>query len=357
MLSFDRQYYETIMKTNGYNPFEFWYFDFNLWDISAEELQLRFLCHHGLDKFVNSYKDWTKSIITTGFWMSGSPHLWTISQLMRTLKINEAGIDTQIVLGDLDAYCGKKIELQKVLDYSERYKNFIGKLWYTNKVWRIIRGQAEHPEILHTSYLAGAFMDDRMFDMAEEDLHDFYVAKNKVDKTMSYRRRTSLSLMIADFLDLWAGHDYCLWNTYSNVWVMLGIDEHQYVKFWEKVLENIQKKKNIYTSLGKINLSAIYTPLIKWFNNYPKQSKSFPESSINADSNKDEIYKKILKEEWEYDFPENSVVYQMMAWTWNYNLDEYKKIYQACKMKGSKRISLKKEFASYLIELLSKREK
>ena len=350
---FDKSYYENLMELNWYNPFEFWYFDFDIWSIKSEELQLKFLCHKWMDKFMKLKESGKKSIVTTWFWMSWSPHIWTISQLMRILKINEWGIDTQIVLGDLDAYCGKNVELKKVLEYTEKYKNFMGKLWYKNWEGRIIRDQIHTPDVLRTSYLAWAFMNDWMFEKAEEDLHDFYAKKGKVDGPMSYRRRTSLSLMIADFLDLWLWHDYLLWNKYNNVSVMLWVDEHQYVKFWQQTLENIKSNEKVSYFNKDLSISAIYTPIIKWFNNYPKQSKSFPNSSINADSSKDDIYNKIMHWEWSYNTPEDNVIYQMMCWAWNYSLDEYKALYDDCLNKWNNREYRKKEFVDYLIDILS----
>jgi len=354
MISFDKAYYEGLMRTNGYDPFEFWHFDFNLWKISEQELQLKFLCHHGMDRFVNEF-DQEKSIITTWFWMSWPPHIGTISQLMRILKINQAWIDTQIVLWDLDAYCGKGISLEQVLRYKDQYKMFIEKLWYKNTKWKIIRDQYNHPEILRTSYLISPYANDEMFNKAEEDLHSFYVQHNKVDSEMSYKRKVSLSLMIADFLDLWLGNSYCLWKKYSNVWVMLGVDEHQYVRFWIQLLKHLAENSKDYT-VSNINIAAMYTPIIKGFNNYPKQSKSFKDSSINANSSKDDIYNKIMHQEWDYGCPEESVVYQMMTWAWNLELNEYKEAYLACQKKGTKRQSIKQEFADYLIDILSERE-
>lgn len=359
MVSFNKEYYKNIMDINWYDPFEFWYFNFDIWWLSSEELQIRFLCHHNADKFIEDKKIWKKSIVTTGFWMSWAPHIWTISQLMRILKINDNWVDTQIVLWDLDAYCGKNVELNKVLEYKEKYINFISKLWYKNNPWSIIRWQFNELWVLRTSYLAGLYMNDDMFDNAEEDLHDLYVWKNKVDSSMTYRRRTSLSLMIWDFLDLWMSNDYLFDNTYSNVAVMLWIDEHKYVKFWEKTLENIKSKENALDGYfnKSIWLSAIYTPIIKWFNNYPKQSKSFPDSSINADSGSDDINKKILYQEGDYKNPEDNVVYQMIAWIWNYKLEDYRNVYEACRKWWSRRVKYKKEFVEYLIDILNKWER
>lgn len=330
------------MDRFGYNPFEFWYFDFWFKDISSEELQLKYLCHFNAHKFAAWLAEQKRCIITTWFWMSWAPHIWTISQIMRIMRFHKQGIPTQIVLGDLDAYNWKNKDLSYVLAITKRYKNFIQKLWYIEGEHSIIRNQIDALEVLRTMYIAWKYMQDEMFEKAEEDLHWFYQQHNKVDIDMTYRRKLSLWLMVADFFDLWKKYDF--------VNVLLGVDEHQYVKFGIETLQNIQEVNHI-DFLQKLTLSATYTPLAKWFNWYPKQSKSFPESSINVESSPEDILDKIMNKEWEYIEPEDSVVFQMMIGIWQYSLDEFKIKHINCKEKNEERNKNKKDFAEYLIDL------
>lgn len=343
MVNFDKKYYENIMNKFGYDPFEFWYFDFWFKTISPEELQLKYLCHFNAQKFSKWLDENKKCIVTTWFGMSWPPHVWTLSQIMRILRFQKKWIATQIVLGDLDAYNGKKKDLWYVIDITKRYKNFIKKLWFVEWEHSIIRNQIDSLEILQIMYISWKYMDDEMFDRAEEDLHSFYQKHNKVDVWMTYRRKLSLWLMIADFFDLWKKYDF--------VNVLLGIDEHKYVKFGVETLKKIQESHEI-AFLDNLTLSATYTTLTKWFNGYPKQSKSFPESSINVESSPEDIIDKIMNKEWTYTDPEDSVVFQMMREISNYTLDEFKVIYNNCKEKNNEWTKNKKEFADYLISLL-----
>ena len=85
--------------------------------------------------------------------------------------------------------------------------------------------------------------------------NDFYKTKGKVDESMTFRRRLSLALMAADFIDL--GYR----KKITNVLVMLGVDEHRYVNFSNNILKKMQKDFNF-----QLSLSTIYSPIIKGFN-------------------------------------------------------------------------------------------
>ena len=128
-------------------------------------------------------------------------------------------------------------------------------------------------------------MDDIDFNAAEEDLHGFYVEKGKVDDKMSFRRKLSLALMVAGWF-----HQQ-ISNNEKHLLITLGIDEHQYVKFGQKVLEKMKSTGEFKDRLNGASISAMYSTLIKGFNGYPKMSKSFPDSGIHLDMGKLDIEK------------------------------------------------------------------
>jgi hypothetical protein len=63
--------------------------------------------------------------------------------------------------------------------------------------------------------------------------------------------------MIADFFDLGKKYDF--------VNVLLGVDEHKYVKFGMEALKKIQESHEI-GFLENLTLSATYTVVTKGFN-------------------------------------------------------------------------------------------
>ncbi len=348
-IAFDRNYYNSIMKKFGYNPLEFEKINFSLGNLKKDDLQRMWLCHNDGKKFSRDLSNGKKVIITTGFGLSGEPHAGTLAQIFRSIKLQKAGIPVQIVLGDLDAYNGKSIPLKKTRELANKYKKFILGLGFNTKKGSVLRTQYNELDVLRTSYIIGHFMDDNMFDGAEEDLHYFYHKKNKVDKYMSYRRKLSLNLMIADFIDLHLRYRY------DNILVMLGIDEHQYVRFGRKTIEKIKNSQE-FENFNMI-LSAIYSPIIKGFYNYPKMSKSFPLSGINVNMKPEEIRKKIIHGEGNYDSPENNVIYQMMVSASFYTPEEIKQKYNSCLNGGKKWETEKEEYAEMLIKICSKWKK
>ncbi len=345
MIQFDQKYYDSLIGHYGYDSFDFWLFDYSLNDMSKEELEIQYLCHYQWDIFAQKTKQGLPGIITTGFWMSGPPHVWTLSQIMRIIRLRNAGIPTQIVLWDLDAYNGKNKNLAYVADMSQRYTQFINRLGYLNDDISVLRNQYNDHESLLTAYLAGKFMDDNLFNEAEEDLHWFYQKKGKIDDTMTYRRKLSLALMTWDFLNLW--------RKYGAVNVLLWIDEHKYVLFAQKILKKIQDS-NEFDFLDEFHLSATYTRLMKWFNNYPKQSKSFEDSSINAESSENDIINKIMNCQGSCSRPEENIVFQMMVWIWGYSLSEIDSIYHNCQSWDVNWDTDRKFFSERLITLFQK---
>lgn len=343
---FDKKYYNSLMKEFGYNPLEFEKINFSLGNLKKDDLQRMWLCHHDGKIFAEDLKENKKVIVSTGFGLSGEPHVGTLSQILRSIALQKAGIPIQVVLGDLDAYNGKKINLKRTLELAKKYEEFILSLGFNKRKGSILRAQYNRPDILQTAYIIGHFMDDKMFNESEEDLHSFYHKRGKVDKEMSYRRKLSLNLMIADFIHLHMAQNY------KNVLVMLGIDEHKYIRFGKETIKRMKKSKQFNNF--NMTLSAIYSPMIKGFYNYPKMSKSFPKSSIKADMKPKEIRDRIIYGEGKYDKPENNVVYQMMASVSYYTAEEIKKLYKLCLNGGSNWEKAKGDYADILIKICSK---
>lgn len=343
---FNSGYYTKIMEEFGYNPLEFEKIDFSLGSLTKEDLQRRWLCHHDGATFANSLHKKEKVIVSTGIGLSGVPHAGTLSQILKSITLQKAGIPVNMVLGDLDAYNGKAKPLFEVLELASKYRNFVLKLGFDEKPPSILRSQYEAFEVLRISYIIGHYMDDEMFKNSEEDLHGLYVKKGKVDADMNYRRKLSLNLMIADFIDLHINHSF------KDVLVMLGIDEHKYVQFGKETVKRMKSDSNL--KRFDMVLAGMYSPMIKGFYNHPKMSKSFPDSAISVDMDSDEIRKKVVEGESYYDKPENNVVYQMMASASYLTAEELKRNYEACTKGNLNWEKAKKEYADMLIDICSK---
>lgn len=341
---FDENYYKKIIEEFGYDPLRFGKIDFNLGAISDRELRARWICHSGANNFTTSLSNGKKVVATTGIGMSGPPHVGTLIQILNAMFLQKKGIPVQMVLGDLDAYNGKNIPLNTVRNLAEKYREFILSLGFRNNEGSTLRDQWKDLRILRTMYLCGKYIDDLDFDWVEEDLHKFYAKRGKVDEKMTFRRKLSLTLMTADFIDLY------LSDKYEEILVVLGIDEHKYVLFSQEVFEKMKKDKIVTGG----TMAAMYTPMNKGFNNYPKMSKSFPDSSVNAEMDFSKIVRRIVYEEGEYKAPLDNPVYQMMTSIGEFSIADLEKRYNACESRKKQWFKFKKEFAEIIISIFKK---
>jgi tryptophanyl-tRNA synthetase len=342
-LTFDQNYYNAIIKDFGYNPLEFEPISFSLGKLSREDLQRLWLCHMNGNIFANSFQNGEKTIVTTGFGMSGVPHAGTLGQILRALRLQQSGIAVQIVLGDLDAYNGKNKDMDYVRNIADSYRNFILNLGFNPNAPNSLRSQYESLSTLRFSYLIGHYMNDKMFDVTEEDLHEYYSLSGKVDAEMSYRRKLSLNLMIADFLELLSD------GGFDSMLVILGIDEHKYVNFGKETFEKVLlAHPNLFH--GK-NYSAMYSGVMKGFNGYPKMAKSFNGSGISVDMSAEEITSMIMNGETITPFPETNVVFQMISWASLYDNEQIKEAYKECFKQSKRWKEIKREYAIHLSEI------
>ena len=346
-IKFDDRHYHQIMKKFNYEPSRFSRINFALRSVSEEDLQRRWLCHHDADIASERLANGRKTVVSTGIGISGEPHIGTISQIMRLAYLQKAGIDTNFVLGDLDAYNGKNKDLAYVNELTGKYFEFMDNLGVRNQKGSIIREQQHELPVLRTMYLIGKFADEKMFHDAEEELHGFYARGGKVDMTMSYRRRLSLNLMSADFIHL------LVENKYDSVIITLGVDEHQYVLFARNVLDKMKESEFCSVCSEKL-IAGLYSPLIAGFYGYPKMSKSFPDSSITVLTPDDKIAESIRNGESRQGFPENNVVYQMMAAVGDYLPSELKDIYNACLEHGQAWNAAKEGFIVRILAIKSR---
>ncbi|MFW9876180.1 MAG: hypothetical protein ACFFG0_24015 [Candidatus Thorarchaeota archaeon] len=343
---FNQEYYESIMNEFGYDPLKFGKINFSLGNLTEEDLQRRWLCHHEGDRFAEDLSDGELVIVSTGFGLSGIPHAGTLSQILRSITLQRSGIPVNMVLGDLDAYNGKAKPLSETLELTERYKEFILNLGFNPDAPSILRPQYDALDVLRTTYLIGHYMDDEMFSRSEEDLHEMYSRNGKVDADMSYRRKLSLNLMTADFIHLHTEQGF------KSVLVMLGIDEHQYVQFGRETVKRMKQDASL--NGFDMVLAGMYSPLIKGFYNFPKMSKSFPQSGITVDISSDEISRRILEGEGYYDKPENNVVYQMMTSASNLSSEQLKANYDACLERGNQWEKAKRDYVDMLVDICAK---
>jgi tryptophanyl-tRNA synthetase len=331
---FSEAYYRRVVEEFGYSTFDFRRFDFEFAGMSQEQLNARFLCHHAADAFASAERH--DRVVTTGFGMSGPPHMATASHVMKMVELQRAGERCQIVLGDLDAYNGRSRSYGYTRDLGQQFASFVVRLGFD--VGRgVLRDQAGSPDVLMTMYLSGRYTEEDDFARVEEDTHAHYVALGLVDASMTFRRRLALTLMASDFVALGQAH--------SAVLVMLGLDEHRYVRFAHDLVRRFDGASPLG---GDFLLASMYTRLNVGFAGHPKFSKSISGSAISVDSSADEIRQLVGSDEGRD--PARSPVFQLMCQMpgWSTDLDA---LQAACMQGGRAWTSRTAPFADYLVHV------
>lgn len=336
-LVFNDEYYKEVIDKYGYNAFDFKPIDFDISHLDKKALNQRWLCHFDGEPFSQAINNKEKAIVTTGVGLSGSPHMGTISQMMRAVFLQEQGFNVQFVLGDLDSYNARFQPYPVVKARAEQYKEFITNLGFSEEKG-ILRSQDNNPEVCRTAYLISRCLTDEDFLNAEEDLSELY-QKQGAYPGIKYPVKQAINLMVADFIHLGMA------DKNKSVMVMLGLEEHLYVR----IAKDVIKRMKIPFHLG-----AMYSKIIKGFNGFPKMSKSIPGSSINVDMNIDQIRHKLQYEEGDYSKPDDSVAYQMMCAVSNYTPRDLSILHEKCSVGGRYWSAAKDEYAEYLDSVFKK---
>jgi glycosyltransferase involved in cell wall biosynthesis len=146
-------------------------------------------------------------------------------------------------------------------------------------------------------------------------------------------------LMAADFIAL--GQDY------DALMVVLGIDEHRYVRFAQEARSRMDG--NIPLRAG-FTLSAAYTRMNRGFGGHPKFSKSIPGSAIDVTTTSEDLHRLLAEEA---PVPEESVAYQLMCQMPRYDADTLLDLHAHCREAGPTWQRAVRGFADYVIGLIS----
>jgi tryptophanyl-tRNA synthetase len=331
---FSESYYRQVLAEFGYAPFDLRQFDFTLAGLDTATLNARLLCHHDGEQYLRAAPQ--RRIITTGFGMSGVPHLATVSHILKMIELQRGGERCQIVLGDLDAYNGKTKPYTEVRELAERFREYCLRLGFDDDAG-ILRRQEGHLPALEAMYLLGRYVGQGDFDAAEEDNHRYYCDRGLVDATMTFRRALSLTLMTADFVTLGQDHD--------AVMVLLGVDEHRYVRFAQQARDRLDEHVPLRSGFA---LTAAYTRMVRGFGGHPKFSKSIPGSALDVTTPPDDVRRLLADEP---PIPEDSAAYQLMCQTPRYTATALFDLYARCREANRTWRREVAEFADYVIEL------
>jgi hypothetical protein len=161
---FSEEYYRETVKAHGYDSFDLERFDFGFAGLEPAELNLRYLCHYRAHEYLSVPPG--SRVVTTGFGMSGPPHMGTVSQIIKTIQLQRAGERCQIVLGDLDAHNGKGRPLAQTRELASRFTAFCQRLGFDGD-HGVLRSQFDESAPLLNMYLLSHHVVDTDFVDAE----------------------------------------------------------------------------------------------------------------------------------------------------------------------------------------------
>ena len=320
-MKFDKKYYKKIIDNYKYNEID------GFLKVSSAEAKRRWISSYNLKAFIDGYENKEKTLFIMGVGINEAPHLGTVMQLLNAIYLQQIGFEVNIILGDLDVYGARSIELKKIENITKKYERFIVNLGFdTNK--GIIRTQYNRDDIIKTSYILSSFIDDKDFYEIEEDINDLYL-KEHVYEGMKFSVKQSIALMFADFI-----HPG-LKEGYKHVIVLSGIDEHGYT--WKA--DQIRKRMDI-----PMTISGLHTKILPGLNEFPKMSKSLKKSSINVDISKKELEQLLLKNDKYID----NLIIQFMCNVSYYSLDQIRVITNNY---NNKNLEWKKDKEKYVKDL------
>lgn len=332
-------HYRDLSEQQGYDPI-----DFDLGPLPAAQLQRKFAAVDGHDIVAAALE--RPTIISTGIGMTGPPHMGSLGQILTAITLQEAGLDVQFVLADLEVYHGGG-ELDELRDLAGRYRSFILDLGFDPDKGTL-RTQEEAQDVMHSAQLLaryytpdkGQYWPDVEPTRWEKAVRDSYESASDSGDTQSPTSKTgdlhSALLHGTDFL-----HPLMKWE-YEQVIIMLGIDEHKLTIGTQQFQEDAGVDGTI---------AGLHTKLIKGVNGYPKMSKSLPESVISLDMDSDAIRDRIQSPGDSYNRPRESVVFQMMCLASTYSMPELDELHEYCAEGGAAWEQAKEEYADYVVEL------
>ena len=311
MIKYDNKYYDNIVNKYNYELVE---------QLSKKEnvdFINKWYCSYNIKPFLEGSNSNQKQLVIMGMGINGIPHFGTVSQMLKAIYLQKQGFNVQIILGDLDVYGARAKSLKEINKLITKYKRFLVKLGFDETKGKI-RNQYDYPEIIRTSFLLSSCIKDQDFEEIEEDINDLYKTE-RVYSGMDYNVKQAISLMFADFI-----HPGLV-DGFDNVLIISGIDEHGYV--WKA--DEIRKRMGI-----NMTISGLYSKMMRGLNDYPKMSKSIPNSNINLACNKTELEKILTCEGLNYDNADNSFVYQLMCYVSFYDEEKLRALKKDCNDKS-----------------------
>jgi tryptophanyl-tRNA synthetase len=313
--------------------------------VSERDDDSRVLAVDGRDVVAAALDRETK--VCMGVGMTGAPHLGTVGQILTGVEFQEAGLDVQLVVADLEPYHGGA-DLKRVRALAERYREFALDPGFDPKQG-VLRTQAEGLDVMHTAELLAPYHaperwgedgdgDEGGGTAWERAVREVYengeVDPRQEGPTSEAASAHSSVLHGADFLHpLYA-------EGYEQVIVALGVDEHDLTP-WSRQFRDAAPVD------GRI--AGLHTRMVPGFGDTPKMSKSVG-AGVSLDMKPGTIRERFA-DAGDGGDPESSATFQAMCLASRYGSGELERLERLCVERGERWVDARREYAECVVEL------
>ncbi|QLH76442.1 hypothetical protein HZS55_03605 [Halosimplex rubrum] len=347
-------HYETVRERDDYEPVEG-----AVGPVPAAERR-RFVAVD--DGGVLTRTDERRTLVATGVGMTGPPHLGTVGQFLTAVALQEAGLDVQFVIADLEPY-HSGVPLDRVRALAERYRAFALDLGFDPDRGRL-RTQSEAREVMHTAQLLAPYYDPEAWDEGrdagdgdaaadadppptewERAVREAYEAADgeqgpataaveRSGPTSEAADYHSAVLHGADFLHpLYAGD-------YEQLVLQLGVDERHLTRMTRRFRDAAPVEGGV---------AGLYTRMLPGFDGTPKMAKSIPGSGVSLAMAPAEIRDRIGGDSG--GDPARSPVFGAMCLASHYDAERLDRLEAACEAGGDEWDRAKAAYAEFVVGL------
>jgi len=333
-------HYETVRERNGYDQAS------EIDWLSSSGFDRRFVAVDGRETVASALD--RETIVCMGVGMTGPPHLGTVGQILTGIELQEAGLDVQLVIADLEPY-HSGADLARVRRLAERYREFALDLGFDPKQG-VLRTQEEARKVMHTAEILAPYYAPE--EWTEEEKDDDGPTEWETAVTEAYEdgeRETdhweegasseaasvhSTVLHGVDFLHpLYA-------EGYEQVIVALGVDEHGLTP-WSRRFRDAAPVEG--------EIAGLHTRMVPGFGDTPKMSKSIG-AGVSMEMAPDAIRERFADAGESVD-PASSPTVQAMCLASRYGSAELERLADVCVEGGEAWAEARREYADYLVGL------
>ncbi|WP_254543867.1 hypothetical protein [Halomarina pelagica] len=346
-----RDHYRTLVEDRGFERA-----DFAVGGVSAPEIGRTFAVADRGRAFASRVDAGEPALVTSGVSMTGPPHVGTLGQLLTAIRLQEAGLDVQLVLADLPAYLAAGRGLNEVRALAGRYRSFALDLGFDERAGTL-RTQLDAPGVLRTAMLLSRYYDpdgeaaDGSDDPGEAGEGDgsaresepeptafeselaaaYESAETPGGETPRFAGAQTGLLLAADTL-----HPLVR-GGYEHVCFVGGSDNHGLSSFVRGLLD---------ASPYSGTVAGLYTRLVPGLAGYPKMSKSLPRSHVSLDDDPATVRDRVLAD----DRLPDAVIFEMMRVASPYSTAEFEEVRGAYERGGDEWTAAKRAYADFLAD-------